>query len=380
MKNLFPDLLPSEIYQIEYSSPQDVYERALLVRSKLGKESLISLRKDIAIKYCMALLSNTCIVEIILNAGSQNYTSSIPKIEQIYYFYHRGKLSTMGETFWLDYHWFYAPVKEFLAKFNFSGLPINKQVAFVGGRDNFTHGCIDYAASVLWNFDLGLTSMPYYFGTSTELQDYIFRELKINQNDLKADEVESTYIQLSEKISVRLTYVQNLFVMRHGSIYKTIELLRNRLQSQLSFDDENLLSSGSCQIALVRDNNDRVKNNSYCASLLGSHDFQLVSSIYKLSFHERLNLLRNCKDLVVPPGSDNVNAFLFSPESCNIVQMQCLPSLDSQYEMRLFNHSGMRYCLPFLYRFSFWIPDRKFSLNSGEWLSYTPMPSISSLL
>ena len=375
MKTFFPDIKNSEIVDLCFLD-SDSFIDLPVVFDKVGPKAVKSLKKDLSIAHCLCKFSDAIIVEVLINAGKQSYDLTQNKLEQIFYIYTKDRLLTLGELFWTDYHWFYEPVFSFLRSLEIDSLPANDQALFIGGRDNFTHAFLDYAAALSYaTSQLNINSMPIYVGDKTQIQEMAFQSLSINTNNLYDNRFISFNHQLNASLSLKLTRVKDCYAFRHISIFSLVNHTRSRLFANKI--DPHTIPDSPQKIYLSRMSTDRVINQNQVVDLVVQAGFSNLNSIHKLSINDRISILRECSYLIVPPGSDNVNAILFAPESCNVIQMMCMSPNKSLYDTRLYYYSSLRYMLPMLNRLNFWIANDVRSNLSGKWSKFEVTSSLT---
>jgi hypothetical protein len=380
MRTIFPDICDDEIIdQVSFDS-SFTYRQLSLVKEKLGDFAARCLKKDLSISHCLILLKDVIVIEVIMNAGSHAFGDNKKKIEQVYYFKRRGEYTCLGEVFWPSYHYFRSDVMRFVDSLRQNEIPLNDLAVFIGGRDNFTHAFMDYAPSALMIEGLlPDTSIPLYTGVRSHVQDLAYESMVGQHFFNNREGLKAITVKLSDTLSVRLSRYNRLFAIRHLSIFTLTKMVRERIHSE---GYQNLVPEVDKyqRTAIMRDTNDRILNQQDVLSQLVKSGIHPYHGIHMLPIKKRIDLLKNAREIVVPPGSDNVNAILFTRDSCEILQMLCMPKHINQLQRRLFYYSGVRYLLPVLSRLKFWIASRSRDLLAGEWETIMRTNTISELL
>ena len=369
MHKLFPDLQTSEIIHLEFLEKDSSTDPKFAV-DKIGLKAVKALKKDFTVEDCLCKFNDVIIVEVLINAGKQSYDLSQSKLEQIFYIYTTDRLLSLGELFWTDYHWFYGPVFKFLQSLDNKSLPINDEALFIGGRDNFTHAFLDYGAGLTYAKKyFNIDKIPVYVGVQSKIQCMAFESLGINSTNIYQDRLLSKEIQLDPSLSLKLTRVKSCYAFRHVSIFSLVNFAKKSLYDAIPIA-KNCAQLASKKIYLSRMSNDRVINQNQVNKLMDLHGFFNLNNIHEFSIPDRMSMLNECTQIIVPPGSDNVNAILFSPDTCNVIQMLSISPHQSLYETRLHHYSSLRYILPLFDRIKFWLANEVHSNISGKWSEF----------
>ena len=115
-------------------------------------------------------------------------------------------------------------------------------------------------------------------------------------------------------------------------------------------------------------NDDRILNQKQlCETLSSKYSVEISNDLTSLSVTEKFEYLSIYGTLILPPGSESINAFCFSDNDSHLIQMiprKLVEILDTPFH----SLAGFRYYLPFLNRISFWEPDSfGLGINSGRW-------------
>ena len=125
-----------------------------------------------------------------------------------------------------------------------------------------------------------------------------------------------------------------------------------------------------------------MKNQDLIENLITNHlDGDIVSELHKLSFVEKKQLFGIYKNILMPPGSENINGLCFAKPTSRLYQL-----INGREKELLRNPfysiSTLRYLIPFLDRIKL-IPsivsDKITSNYDGEWSTSDIRKSIHNL-
>jgi hypothetical protein len=115
-----------------------------------------------------------------------------------------------------------------------------------------------------------------------------------------------------------------------------------------------------------------------------SHDLSryypvtIAKDLSALSLKEKYQYLSNFRTFILPPGSEDINAFCLADSSSYFIQM--IPrEFTSLLKSPFYSFAALRYNLSFLHRTAFWRPSSDGpSINSANW-SLRNIPPIYTL-
>ena len=117
-------------------------------------------------------------------------------------------------------------------------------------------------------------------------------------------------------------------------------------------------------------NDGRIKNQKTIEEYLSKNfEARIVRDMQRYNYTQKRELISSYNNIVMPPGSENINALCFSNSKCNLYQMIPGP-ISKVLESPFTSYAGLRYLLPFLHRLVFIPGNQNNSLNepnTGEW-------------
>jgi len=278
-----------------------------------------------------------------------------------------------SESAWSQWHSFKALLPQIK-----STAFISSTAWFAGTNPNYTHQTVDFFPNLLlkhrYQDDLSVQSASPVFGSPNPILSDLLRFGSI-QSSLPSD-ISSNSIYLSDLgspscfpgLSIRAVTFKTLYLVKHISIYRVFKMLSDFFVSS----SPSLQPLASYQNSLpvcgyfVRDDN-RVSNCCQIQQELVRYaSADILRNLHLESFESKIRLISRYSTLVLPPGSDNINAFLFSSSSCRFVQL-IAHSLISSHRSPFHSFALMRYLLPFLSRTTFVEADSRSDLLGGNW-------------
>lgn len=266
---------------------------------------------------------------------------------------------------------------------------IEQPCFFVGSRPNYTHQMVDFLSNFLLRNKLA-GIIPINATNVIGCQNTIL-EQALTFDRSKAD-VSNQFLELAHLAEpynshsfsgwhIRCIRFRELYLVRHLSIFKAFSLLRDTFANALD-NAQGLDSSGqelrNSAIFLARNDN-RIQNQSQLSYDLSSYYSVTVSKqLSTLSMIEKIQYLSNYRSFILPPGSENINAFALASPNSFFIQM--IPrKFTHLLKSPFYSFAALRYNLPFLHRTVFWEPSSiGTDINSASW-SLRNMPPIVTL-
>ena len=117
--------------------------------------------------------------------------------------------------------------------------------------------------------------------------------------------------------SVSVTQFKELYLVKHISIFAARQLLIQHFGHTKA-----KLNGSTIRIGFITRDDDRVINQRDLIEHLSiKWNAKPISKIHLLDFGQKQRLLNSFDILITPPGSDNINAFLFSSKRTYIIQL-----------------------------------------------------------
>jgi len=330
------------------------------------------------------------IVERLSNVDLYYIESRQGRGDELYYFLTNNRLFH-GERVWSAFH----PFALHLHK-----IPPSAEIAatswFVGSRNNYTHQIVDFLPNLIYRMyssDTYIdTSCINVFGSPNSILRSV-AELPLMRNSLDQP---SIYLGNYGKPveygawQIRCIRFRELHLIRHLSIFKAFSLLNMICSQHHQHTSEAVIPPRTQNLLYLRRPDSRVINQSQIIDFLtDSFQSTILGDIHKLSLLDKQSVISRFSHIVLPPGSDNINALCFSnPQS---VLFQMIPVKTEQMLNSPFtSYASLRYLLPFLHRLVFLPCDtscQTANINSGKWsidqlrdciMSYVPTPGFLS--
>lgn len=125
-------------------------------------------------------------------------------------------------------------------------------------------------------------------------------------------------------------------------------------------------SFDSKKIGFLAREDSRIINQKEICSQLRQIGVDIIEDIKSKNATQRVKIISKYDILISPPGSDNINAALFSRDDCLLVYMQTFIPKDTARNP-YYTLAGYRYYLPVLHRTLFWLADTKNGMHGGTW-------------
>lgn len=321
-------------------------------------------KRDIVIDSIIDRLSNVNVyyIESIHGRG-----------DELYYFSCNGRLFH-GEKIWSEYH----PFISCMHKISPSAEILDSSW-FVGSRNNYTHQLIDFLPNLIYRAycsenDLESLRINIFGKPNKILQsvtEYPVLREALNSPKIFLEEY-GTPVQCGSW-RVRCIKFRELYLIKHLSIFKAFSLIHKAFNEPIHNIDSSTDAPDESILYLSRSDN-RVLNQDQIVDFL-SRDLQsaIIKDIYKLSFAQKKEMLSSYGRIILPPGSDNMNALCFSHSHSLLFQLIPVPIeriLDSPFT----SYASLRYLLPFLHRVFFIPCDSKgcsSDINAATWSTET---------
>lgn len=328
-------------------------------------------KEDIEVDYIVEKLEDVDVLYITAHGT--------PK-DELYYF-RINKYLYHGQKIWSKWHSFLHLLPELKPSRS-----IEQPCFFVGSRPNYTHQMVDFLPSLLLRNELGEVipvKAANLIGSHNSIleQAITFDKSKIT--------VGKQFLELSnlDEPSNTLTWngwnikfinFRELYLVRHLSIFKAFSLLRDTfVNGLLKVQDLEPLDQDLRERAvfLARSDNRILNQKQLSQDLSRYYSVTISMQLSKMSILEKFHYLRGFRSFILPPGSENINAFFLANHNSFFIQM--IPrEFTSLLESPFHSFAALRYNLPFLHRTVFWEPSSLGTgINSASW-SLRNMPPI----
>jgi hypothetical protein len=309
------------------------------------------------------------IVERLVNVDLYYIESSLGRGEELYYFACNNRLFH-GEKIWSQFH----PFLSHLHSISPSA-EVHDSAWFVGSKNNYTHQLIDFLPNLIFRY---FNTDKYHCHSSINIYGKINSILEsavefplirqmLNSPKLYLGEIGQAVMFGSWQI--RCIRFRELFLVRHLSIHAAFSLLQRAINTKGINNSGTNSSRNESMLYLSRSDN-RVINQDQVEAFL-SHRFAatILKNVHNLDFASKKQVFSSFNCIVLPPGSDNINALCFSDPSARLLQM--IPvSVGELLNSPFSSYACLRYLLPFLHRLIF-LPAEKSGqhadINSGIW-------------
>ena len=351
---------------IEYSPAPSSYHDYVNTHAPSGlssKEFCRTFKKDLALEFIVEKTTDTDIYFVELNANRD---------DELYYF-NRGDIFFHGEKIWSEYH------HPFLWSFQHivPSCIIEQPCWFAGTKNNYTHQLLDFLPNLLLREELNtspdISGRLNVFGKMNAIVDSLKESEAINKA-LTRDKIFLNDHGIVNNIgnwNVRCIRFRDLAIPKHISIFKAYNLLEHAFSLITNKIVKNLAQPINGMGFLIR-NDGRIENSSELeAHLTTCHNTSIINPMTQLSYTEKSTLLKQFDTLLLPPGSDNINAFCFAPKKTKFIQLTPIPNQDI-LTSPFYSYAGIRYLLPFMDRIIL-VPSiaaGSQGLNSGKWCTH----------
>jgi len=270
--------------------------------------------------------------------------------EELYYF---GKENNLfhGEIIWSKYHDFlpFLPSIPVTATYD-------KPSLFVGSKNNYTHQLIDCLPSLLFfeqiNRILSTDVNTFIFGKNNSILDTLMEIPSVNKSISSAEKLYLNSLGSISKVGVwqirRITF-KKLYLVKHLSIFKAFKLFKSSLES-LNTEHISKQTKTSKNIVYLAREDKRVINQEEIINVISSRkNSESLRNIHKLTYREKQQNLKQYANILLPPGSDNINGLCFSNNKSRLIQM-ISTSEDNILNDPFTSYAGLRYLIPFMHR------------------------------
>ena len=332
---------------------------------------LVTFKQDIEIEQMVERLENVDLLYITMSRSCK---------DELYYFRINGHLYH-GDKVWSQWHSFLPELRRVKPTHY-----VDEPSFFVGSRPNYTHQIVDFLPNLLLRRELEKvipTSAKNIIGSENSILKEALRTLAPS-NLLRSQLLQlSQYTDPDKSIfvdgwSLNCVRFSELYLVRHLSIFKAFSLLRNACASipnkSMESSSPNQDHTRNGAIFLARSDN-RIQNQSQLCSEVFEHEsVEIAKELSILSMSEKYQYLSRFKTFIMPPGSENINAFCFANSNSRFIQM--IPGKFTDLLKSPFHsYAGLRYNLPFLDRTLFWEPlSIGPGLNSASWSPHEMPP------
>ncbi len=310
---------------------------------ELDKNKLMrTFKKDIYLNRIVEVKKNIDIIYIESVSG---------KSDELYYFFN-GRDYFHGDLIWSQFHPFVKQLSEIpVTKY------IEKPTYFVGTRPNYTHQMVDFMPNLLHLIESNTDSTSYETAIAIGKENSIIKScLSINsvakeikrRDIIKLSEMGKPCVKTNWKIR-RIRFAEMKYV-RFISIFESFKMLKNNLCVANNISDKDNEEGDDKKLLYLSRSDNRIQNQSEIQSfLIKEYRAHIAKDLHKLSFKDKVDMLQKYTDILMPPGSDNINGLCFSNENARLYQMfNC--RLEDILENPFQSLAGLRYILPFLDR------------------------------
>jgi hypothetical protein len=289
--------------------------------------------------------------------------------DELYYF-HCGDKLFHGEKAWSNFH------HPFLWSFQHIAPScwIEQPCWFAGTRNNYTHQLLDFLPNLLLREELNSSSdimiRTNVFGKTNSIIESLRESPSINNacSRKKIFLADLGTTQTVGKFNVRCVRFRDLVIPKHISIFKAYALLSDAFRFTRNSSGQAKTQTTNSIGFLSRDDG-RIENSAELEEHLTTfHGARIIKQMEGLSYAEKAALLSSFETLVLPPGSDNINAFCFSDNATKLIQLSPIP-IQKTLSTPFYSYAGIRYALPFLDRITLVprIENRSQELINGNW-------------
>lgn len=290
-----------------------------------------------------------CIVEQLFDTVLYYIYSEDGRGDELYYFQTKNRFFH-GEVVWSRYHPFVAYLQEIQPTEY-----IADDTWFVGSRNNYTHQVVDLLPSILVQKEISsvvdLASITTVYGRSNIMIDS-FLNLNSMSDFASQKKFYLDTLQVAKKVNgwnIKCVRLRSLKLVKHLSIFKCYDLLRNILIRE---DCGSVLANQRIfkTIGYLARLDSRIKNQDHLiAYLVARWNAVIVPNMSNLTFDEKQQALKEIDILILPPGSENINAFLLASNKTQFIQL--IPgSVREMIRNPFKSFAGLRYQLPLMNR------------------------------
>jgi hypothetical protein len=152
------------------------------------------------------------------------------------------------------------------------------------------------------------------------------------------------------------------FCLLRSSFNATINEVSSNKQACPGYPSKGLLFLSRSDNRVVN----QVEIEAYLSSCWGA---RILKDLHEASFAKKIKHVSKSSLIVIPPGSDNINAFCFAGDQATFCQLTAIPC-SALLQSPFTSFAGLRYILPFLDRTVFIESNSSPStrdLHSGVW-------------
>ena len=318
-------------------------------------------KKDLFVDSIVEKLTNVTLYYIKLNSG---------RGDELVYF-RKGNNIFHGEKVWSSFH----PFIELLETINPS-VYIEDPAVYVGSKNNFTHQLVDSFPSLLLyqkeiQSNLLGKQRKLVFGSSNKILDQLINFIS-PEHDIQLRSNNIIWLNSTGKpylvgdLSITAIHFNDILIVKHISIFKSFELLSSFFAVSKKESKVQRRHLPDFKIGYLSRPDLRVVNNIDLKKLINERDGIIIGDIQENDFQARIDYLSSFSTLVLPPGSDNINAFCFSSDRCKFIQLVSVaPTFCASNPF--YSFAGYRYMLPFLDRIHLLPCVSKTGLHEGLW-------------
>lgn len=346
--------------QIIYELRKESYEDSLSnwsVPEDVKRQISRILKKDLVINKIVEELHDAILYYIQIDGARRDDLVYVECDNKIFH----------GEKEWSQYHGFLA----WLGTIHVSET-IHESCWYVGSKDNYTHQLVDCLPNLLVKDDDSFTRSKHctkvYCSNNSILRDIegfarsYYQGGSILKDSIFLDRIGEGVSRANT--TIRAIRFKHLYLVKHLSICKAFELLKEFFGP---CKEEVLMSKSRTGLNGYFSRDDgRVQNNIEVIErikLRGSLD--ILTEMHRKDFRWKVENLKEYQTLIMPPGSDNINALCFSSSDCTLIQMIAQPLRSSSSPF--YSFATLRYLLPFLGRTLLVEAKQQLGLHQGIW-------------
>jgi len=311
------------------------------------------------------------IVEKLYDVNLYYIESNQARGDELYYFLKNNQLFH-GEQVWSKFHPFVPHLHE---------IPPSAEIAdsswFVGSRNNYTHQLVDFLPNLIYRM---FSTEPYISSSYINIfgkTNAILRSVASIPLMRSGLDLPSMFLsQYGNPVEygpwrIRCIRFRELYLIKHLSIFNSFSLLDKIFAQPNQHCCETDFPAVQTErfLYLSRPDNRIINQPQIIDFLADQLQCMILEGIHKLSFSEKQRIISGYSHIILPPGSDNINALCFSHSQSVLFQM--IPvNIEQMLESPFTSYACLRYLLPFLHRIVFLPCDtngQSDDINSGKW-------------
>jgi hypothetical protein len=288
--------------------------------------------------------------------------------DELYYFSIGGRWFH-GEPEWSKYHQFLSILPSIIPS-----AVVSRSCFFIGTRNNYTHQLVDFFPSIfIADHPCNQQDNPQYvLGSPNNIVSQLFAKYYSCKLGTYPHDRVLWLSDLGEELScgnwkVRCILFKDIGLVRHMSIFEAFRSMREWLHQSRETTTEQGSAHPFARVGYLKRNDGRVRNQYDIEDFLASEfNADCIEGIHERTFQDKYATLSRYSHLVIPPGSDSINAACFSNDKCQLIQLSGT-RIDNMFANPFYSFASLRYFLPFLDRMSLVEPVVNDGLHSGIW-------------